>query len=118
MAFQLTRRLFLGTVASAAASSVIVEATPADIAQFAKPGLPIAIAEPEPPPLPRENEGMNPGMFVYNYRGEILGVVESIRLAHMIGELARAELSLICQGRTEVQAVWSVGTSVASPRKR
>lgn len=130
--FNLTRRMFLGTVASAAAGTVILEASPSDIAHYAQPGLSVAVAEPDLPPS--TPHGGDVGMFVYNHRGEILGVISDIAMdferdmvetttfdsttQRMVPRLNRGygiRYTVIGQG--EVQARVALSTAHRMPRK-
>jgi hypothetical protein len=75
----LSRRMFLGTVASVAASELVVQASPADIIQFAAPGHALQIA-PTVPTSPRIPDGGEMGELVFNRRGQCIGVIEHIEV--------------------------------------
>lgn len=74
----MTRRLFLGTVASAAGASMVVQASEADIAQYAR-GMPVAVQD--TPNIPAHGNFAPPeevGQMVFDHKGRVIGVIVGV----------------------------------------
>lgn len=80
------RHFIVGTLSALTGSEVIVKATAAEVAAFGQPKIGETVGVNT---LPRTLSGIEPGSWVYNHKGERIGVVRGVS-----GDTVRAAYEL------------------------